>query len=62
MNSSAVAPFTTMPAAATRITVISVTGCGANSRCTASTPIAPTPISRIVAFSSAARMELRPQP
>ena len=56
------APFTAMPAAATRITVLSTTGAGENSRCTASTPIAPTPISRIVAFSNAARMELRPQP
>ena len=62
MNISAVAPFTRMPAAATHMTVISTTGCGLTSRRMASTPMAPTLTSRIAAFTSTAKIELRPQP
>ncbi len=61
-NNSAVAPFTAIPTAATQITVLSSTGSGVSSRRTASTPMAPVPISRMVAFSNAAKIELRPQP
>ena len=58
-NSAAVTPFTTIPTAATIITVGPDTASGLASRCTASTP---TATSSSTALASAARMEedLRP--
>jgi len=62
MNSSAVPPFTRMPAAATHITAVAPTGAGLAKRPSASTAMAPHPSRRMTALASAARMLLRPQP
>ncbi len=56
-NSAAVMPLTTMPMAATIITVAPDTGSGAPSRWIASHEIAPTVSSRNTALNSAARIE-----
>ena len=61
-NSMAVAPLTTMPSAATAMTMPATTGWGWISRCTASHAMAPTASSNSRALNSAARMELWPSP
>ena len=62
MNSSAVAPLTTIPAAATAIIVPPATGCGSPRRRNVSTRIAPSAISSSEALASAARIELLLKP
>ncbi len=56
-NSQAVTPLTTMPAAATAMTVSPATGCGSASRCTASHATAPMATSSSTALNSAARID-----
>ena len=62
LNSSAVNPLMTMPAPAVIITGPGTSVPGSNNRCTASTAMAPEPISSTTALASAARIENRPQP
>ncbi len=61
-NSNAVAPLTTIPAAATQIMTPLFTGAGSASRSTASHAIPPVTTSRITALVSAARIEVEPRP
>ena len=61
-NSSAVPPFTAIPAAATAITVPVATGSGASSLCAASTAIAPVPTNSTTALASEARIVALPHP
>ena len=56
-NSHAVTPLTTIPAAATAMTVTPATGCGSAKRWTASHATAPTATSNITALNSAARID-----
>ena len=56
-NSQAVTPLTTMPIAATTITVLPATGSGWPRRRIASQEIAPTVSSRKTALNSAARID-----
>ena len=62
MKSSAVAPLIAMPTSATQMTVISATGSGLPSRCTASHTMAPTATSSSAALASDTRIELRLRP